>query len=61
VELPANSRTTVELTGMPAHYAVLVTSIGASPVELVVEPSVYRSFGGQFWASGSNDLATPLP
>ena len=43
VNLPPNSRTTVELTGMPPRYGVLVTSIGPSPVELVVEPSVYRT------------------
>ena len=61
VNLPANSRTTVELTGMPPRYGVLVTSSGPSPVELVVEPSVYRSYGGLFWASGANDVATPLP
>ena len=61
VNLPPNSRTTVELTGMPARYGVLVTSIGPSPVELVVEPAVYRSYGGLFWASGANEVATPLP
>jgi hypothetical protein len=61
VDLPANSRTTVELTGMPPRYAVLVTSSGPSPVELVVEPSVYRSNGGVLWASGANEVATPLP
>ncbi len=61
VNLPANSRTTVELTGMPPQYGVLVTSSGASPVELVVESAVYRSYGGALWAAGSNALATPLP
>jgi hypothetical protein len=63
VDLPPNSRTTVDLrvAGMPPHYGVLVTSSGASPVELVVENAVYRSYNGQFWASGANALATPLP
>jgi hypothetical protein len=61
VNLPPDSRTTVDLTGMPPRYAVLVTSAGASPVELVVESAVYRHFGGQFWASGANALATPMP
>jgi hypothetical protein len=61
VNLPANSRTTVELTGMPAHYGVLVTSVGASPVELVVESAVYRNYRGVLWASGSDEIATPLP
>jgi hypothetical protein len=61
VNLPANSRTTVELTGMPPRYGVLVTSIGPSPVELVVEPAVYRNYGGLLWASGANEVATPLP
>ena len=39
---------------MPARYGVLVTSAGASPVELVVESAVYRDYGSQFWASGAN-------
>ena len=60
VNLPANSRTTVELTGMPPRYGVLVTSSGPSPVELVVEPSVYRTTW-PVWASGANEVATPLP
>ena len=61
VDLPPNSRTTVDLRGMPARFGVLVTSSGASPVELVVESAVYRHNGGRFWASGANALATPLP
>jgi hypothetical protein len=61
VNLPPDSRTTVSLQGMPARYGVLVTSSGASPVELVVESAVYRDHGGQFWASGANAVATPLP
>ena len=61
VNLPPDSRTTVSLMGMPARYGVLVTSGGASPVQLVVESAVYRHYGGQFWASGANAVATPLP
>jgi hypothetical protein len=61
VNLPANSRTTVELSSMPPHYGVLVTSSGPSPVELVVESAIYRSYGGVLWAAGSNAVATPLP
>jgi hypothetical protein len=62
VNLPPDSRTTVGFVGgMPPRYAVLVTSIGASPVQLVVENAVYRHFGAQFWASGANAVATPLP
>jgi Tol biopolymer transport system component len=61
VNLPANSRTTVELTGMPAVYGILAESSGPSPVELVVESAVYRSYRGALWAAGSNAVATPLP
>ena len=61
VNLPANSRTTVELAGMPPVYGVLVTSSGADPVELVVESAVYRSYRDAFWTAGSNAVATPLP
>jgi hypothetical protein len=61
VSLRPDSRTTVELTGMPPVYGVIVTSTGTSPVELVVESAVYRSYGGALWAAGSNAVATPLP
>jgi hypothetical protein len=61
VNLPANSRTTVELSSMPAVYAMLVESSGPSPVELVVESAVYRNYRGALWAAGSNAVATALP
>lgn len=60
VPLPANSRTTVPVA-ISGRYGVLVSSTGASPVELVVESAVYRSVGGVTWAAGSNALATPIP
>ena len=44
-----------------AALGVLVTSSGPSPVELVVEPAVYRSYGGLLLVSGANAVATPLP
>jgi hypothetical protein len=58
--LPANSRTTVPVA-MSGRYGVLVTSTGASPVQLVVESAVYHTVGGVTWAAGSNALATPVP
>ncbi len=60
LNLPPNSRTTVPVASAGA-YGVLVTSTGASPVQLVVESSVYRSADGVQWSSGSNALATPIP
>jgi hypothetical protein len=58
--LPPNSRTTVPV-GISGHYGVLVQSSGASPVQLVVESSVYRSADGILWSAGSNAPATPVP
>jgi hypothetical protein len=60
IALPANSRTTVPITG-GATFGVLVSSTGASPVQLVVESAVYRSADGVTWSAGSNALATPVP
>jgi hypothetical protein len=66
VVLPANSRTTVPVPGGPtpsvSYFGVLVESVGASPVDLVVESAVYRTLaGGPLWGGGGNALATPLP
>jgi Tol biopolymer transport system component len=58
--LPPNSRTTVPIT-MDGRYGARVTSTGGSPVQLVVESSVYRSVGDVVWSAGSNALATPVP
>jgi hypothetical protein len=60
IALPANSRTTVPINGGEA-FGVLVSSSGASPVQLVVESALYRSADGVLWSSGSNALATPIP
>jgi hypothetical protein len=60
LNLPPNSRTTVPVA-VAGSYGALVTSSGASPVQLVVESAVYRSDGGVTWSAGSNALATPLP
>jgi hypothetical protein len=65
VSLPPNSRTTVEVPGSAyvsqPTFGVLVESVGASPVQLVVESSTYRSTYGTQWLAGGNALATPLP
>jgi hypothetical protein len=61
VQLPPNSRTTVPIA-LTGRHAVLVESAGSSPVQLVVEGSVYRTPAGSLlWTAGSNALATPLP
>jgi hypothetical protein len=58
--LPPNSRTTVPVT-IDGRYGARITSTGGSPVQLVVESSVYRSTGDVVWSAGSNALATPVP
>jgi uncharacterized repeat protein (TIGR03803 family) len=64
-DLPAKSRTTLALGDLqPAtsqHVAVLVESLGLTPVPIVVEHATYASVGGVTWSSGGNALATPLP
>jgi hypothetical protein len=63
VTLPATSRTTIPVQRRfgSGPFGVLVSSVGASPVQLVVESAVYRSAGGFTWGAGSNALATPVP
>ena len=67
VDLPPNSRTTIEL--IPPSFGVLVTSVGATPVQLVVESTSYRTQrdidpitppGDMLWSTGSNALVTPI-
>jgi hypothetical protein len=60
ITLPANSRTTVPAAAISGTYGALVASIGASPVQIVVESAVYRTSGGVIWSAGSNALATPV-
>jgi hypothetical protein len=63
--LRANSRTTVNVSAdFPAaankRFGTRVESLGASPVQIVVERAMYTSPGGQTWAAGTNALATKL-
>ena len=66
-ELPAKSRTTVGLSTLPGDsgvwgpLAVVVESVGPTPVPIVVESASYASPGGVQWARGSAALAEPLP
>jgi hypothetical protein len=63
--LRANSRTTVNVSGdFPAaankRFGTRVESLGATPVQIVVERAMYTSPAGQTWAAGTNALATKL-
>jgi hypothetical protein len=63
--LRANSRTNVPVgTDFPRaagrRFAVMVESLGADPARLVVERSTYSDAPGQFWAAGSNAVATRI-
>jgi hypothetical protein len=65
VALPARSRTTLGVsTHFPAaanrRFGAIVESLGASPVDIVVERAMYTSPGGAVWAAGTNALATRL-
>ncbi len=57
--LPASSRMTVAAGfDMPEskgrRFATLVESVGPSPVDLVIERSMYSNAGGVAWAAGTN-------
>ena len=41
-------------------FGAIVESVGASPVQIVVERAVYYDAGGVVWAAGTNALATKL-
>ena len=66
VDVPAHARITLDLTaGFPADStpltaAVLVESLGSSPVPIVVERSAYANTRDAIWALGSNSLLTPV-
>ena len=63
--LKANSRTNVavpvdfELAGA-TRFGALVESHGTPPPALVVEEALYRTVGGETWASGTVNLATKI-
>ena len=42
------------------RYGMIVESIGASPIQIVVERAMYSNSGGVTWAAGTNALATRL-
>ncbi len=69
VALPASSRVNVpvgETTGnggfgaaaQGKRFGVLIESLGVTPASIVVERAMYASTPTQFWAAGTNALAT---
>lgn len=61
--IPAKSRYNIptfpETVGK--RFGMIVESIGASPIQIVVERAMYsNSAGGEVWAAGTNALATKL-
>jgi hypothetical protein len=66
VNLLPRSRTNVAVSSAFAaaagrRFASVVESLGASPVQIVVERAMYTSPNGATWAAGTNALATRLP
>lgn len=64
--LAAQSRTNVAIRSefggaLGKRFASVVESIGAQPVDLVVERAMYANAGPDIWAAGTNVLGTPLP
>ena len=41
-------------------FGAIVESLGTTPAQIVVERATYWNAGGQFWAAGTNALATKL-
>ena len=63
--IKANSRTNVAVgVDVPAaanrRFGAVVESVGANPVQIVVERAMYNNAGGVTWAAGSNNLGTRL-
>jgi Beta-propeller repeat len=63
--LQANSRTNVNVevefpVSANRRYGAVIESLGATPMELVVERAMYSNAGGVVWAAGTNALATKL-
>jgi hypothetical protein len=63
--VPANSRFNVNVgTEFPTlsnvRFGALVESLGATPMPLVVERSMYTNAGGVVWAAGTNAVGTRL-
>jgi len=71
--LPANARFNVPVLPSDAppsatymrlprgtRFSAVVESLGATPPQIVVERAMYWSASGQFWAAGSDLLATKL-
>jgi hypothetical protein len=51
--------TPAEIAGLK-RFAVVVESLGSPPAQIVVERAMYWSTLGQFWAAGTNIVATKL-
>ena len=42
------------------RFSAVIESLGGTPAQIVVERAMYWNAGGQFWAAGSDLLATKL-
>jgi hypothetical protein len=65
VSLPANSRTTVSARidfpgAVGKRFGGVVESVGSPAAQIVVERAMYWSALGDFWAAGTDALATKL-
>ena len=63
--VPASSRLTVHVrdrfpSSMGQRFAALVESVGATPIDMVVERAMYSDAEGRYWAAGTDAVATPL-
>ena len=71
--VPANSRFNVPIVTSEApasatfmrvprgtRFSAVVESLGGTPMQIVVERAMYWNANGQFWAAGSDLLATRL-
>lgn len=66
IQVPGSARYNVDVSAdFPEArgrvFGAIVESIGSTPLQLVVERSIYSDAAGMRWAAGSNALATRLP
>ena len=64
-DMNANSRTNAQIgadfpEAAGKRFGAVVTSIGATPAQIVVERAMYTSPNGDTWTAGTNAVATKL-
>jgi hypothetical protein len=65
ISLAASSRANVQITvdfpqAINHRFAAIIESVGANPVDIVVERAMYSNVAGAVWSAGTNAVATKI-